>query len=249
VTFHPGVYGEDPPDVTGQHVMLVDFSYKRPVLERMAQQAASVTIIDHHQSAQADLEGLDGVSAFFDMHRSGAGLTWDIFFPGQPRPALIDHVEDRDLWRFKLPKTREIQAAVFSYPYEFEVWDRLMEANLDDLAAEGAAIERKHQKDVAELIGKATRRMTIAGHTVPVANLPYVYASDAGHLLAQGEPFAGCYYDTPTGRVFSLRSHEDGMDVSKIAAQYGGGGHKHAAGFRVGYQHELACWDEREGNP
>ena len=44
---------------------------------------------------------------------------------------------------------------------------------------------------------------------------------------------------TTDGRVFSLRSTEEGLDVSEIAKQYGGGGHKHASGFRVPYGHEL----------
>jgi nanoRNase/pAp phosphatase (c-di-AMP/oligoRNAs hydrolase) len=30
------------------------------------------------------------------------------------------------------------------------------------------------------------------------------------------------------------------MDVSAIALQYGGGGHEHAAGFKVDRDHELA---------
>jgi nanoRNase/pAp phosphatase (c-di-AMP/oligoRNAs hydrolase) len=58
--------------------------------------------------------------------------------------------------------------------------------------------------------------------------------------MSKGEPFAACYWDTPESRVFGLRSGEDGADVSEIAKQYGGGGHKHAAGFKVPREHELA---------
>lgn len=64
--------------------------------------------------------------------------------------------------------------------------------------------------------------------------------SDAGHELAKGQPFAACYWDTPQGRVFSLRSSADGVDVAEIAKQYGGGGHRNAAGFRVTYVQALA---------
>jgi oligoribonuclease NrnB/cAMP/cGMP phosphodiesterase (DHH superfamily) len=74
--------------------------------------------------------------------------------------------------------------------------------------------------------------MNIGGHNVRVANLPYTLTSDAGNLMAQGEPFAACYWDTPNGRVFSLRSTDDGMDVSLIAKSYGGGGHRNASGFQ-----------------
>lgn len=254
VDFHAGVYQNPPPDVTGRDVFIVDFSYKRPTLDEMGKLARSITILDHHKTAAEDLMGLPqptdwytaggmpfpGVTALFDMGRSGAGITWDYFHPGRPRPAMVNHVEDRDLWKFALRKTREIQASVFSYPYDFKAWDFLMEADPAQLAVEGEAIERKHFKDIRELVTVVTREFTIGGHTVPVANLPYTLTSDAGHLLAKGNPFAGCYWDTPDGRVFSLRSQDDGLDVGEIAKLYGGGGHKHASGFRVPYGHELA---------
>lgn len=256
--FYPGVYQNPPPDVTDRDVVLVDFSYKRSVLDEMAGEARSLLILDHHKSAAEDLVGLpaarstweqhvgylgapgcSAVGALFDMERSGAGIAWDFFHPDTQRPALIDHIEDRDLWRFALPGTREIQAALFSHPYDFMLWDGFMMGEpeggiLEGLRLEGAAIERKHHKDVAELVGVCRREMQIGGHVVPVASLPYTLTSDAGALMCEdGAPFAACYWDTPDGRVFSLRSLPDGMDVSEIAKQYGGGGHKNAAGFRA----------------
>ncbi|WP_315388722.1 DHHA1 domain-containing protein [uncultured Stenotrophomonas sp.] len=180
------------------------------------------------------------IYALFDMNRSGAGIAWDFFHPGKARPALLDHVEDRDLWRFALHGTREIQAALFSYPYRFEVWDQLMLAPVFELYQQGLCIERKHHKDVAELVQVAKRQMVIGHYSVPVASLPYTLASDAGHLMAKGQPFAACYYDKDGGRVFSLRSTDQGVDVSEVAKLYGGGGHARAAGFTVPRTHELA---------
>lgn len=245
VDFYPGVYQKDPPDVTGREVYLVDFSYKRPVVEQMLEQAKFITILDHHKTAIDDLDDLahPHFESFCDLERSGATLAWDYLFPGQDRPLLLGHIEDRDLWKFKLPHTREIQADLFSREYNFEQWDKLMLGGHQELlkmTVAGAAIERKHHKDVAELVKVCKRRMTIGGYDVPVAGLPYTLVSDAGHLMAQGEPFAACYWDTDSGRTFGLRSSEDGIDVSAIAIQYGGGGHKHAAGFKVDRNHELA---------
>lgn len=258
-----GVYQQPPPDVTGRDVYLVDFSYKRDVVRRMLESAATVTLIDHHKTALEDLQPLkeemvvtnggcishtavaggDNFGWYCDLERSGATLAWDFLFHNEPRPLLLGHIEDRDLWRFKLPGTREIQASVFSHEYTFEMWDKLMSANQAELlqmTAAGAAIERKHHKDVAELVKVCRRRMVIGGHAVWVASLPYTLTSDAGHLMAKGEPFAACYWDTADGRVFSLRSQDDGLDVSEIAKQYGGGGHAKAAGFKVPRDHELA---------
>ena len=192
----------------------------------------------HYEETATVLDGV--VCAFFDMDRSGAGIAWDFFHPGKARPALADHVEDRDLWRFALHGTREIQSALFSYPYRFEVWDELMQAPVFELYQQGLCIERKHHKDVAELVAVAKRQMVIGHYEVPVASLPYTLASDAGHLMAQGQPFAACYYDKAGGRVFSLRSADDGVDVSEVAKLYGGGGHARAAGFTVPRDHELA---------
>lgn len=244
----PGVYQSPPPDVTGRDVYLVDFSYKLPVVEQMLQTARSVTLIDHHKTAIDDLAplkveqvgyGQETFGWYCDLERSGARLAWDFLNQELP-PRLIQHIEDRDLWRFKMPGTREIQACLFSYPYDFAVWDALMAKDPNEMIAEGAAIERKHHKDIAELVALCQRKMTIGGVSVPVASLPYTLVSDAAHLMAKGEPFAACYWDTPDARIFGLRSTDGGADVSEIAKQYGGGGHAHAAGFKVPRDHELA---------
>lgn len=234
IDFHAGKYQDPPPDVTGKDVVMVDFSYKRPVLLEMAEKANGILIIDHHKTSAEDLVDLPAnVTAKFDMGHSGAMLTWDHFFPGQEPPPLLLHIEDRDLWRFALPNTRQIQANVFSFPYDFHVWDTLMATDPAALAAEGEAIERKHFKDIRELLGVTTRDMVIGGHRVPVANLPYTMSSDAGHELAKGRPFAACWWMTQEDVVFSLRSSDDGLDVSEIAKKYGGGGHRNASGFKV----------------
>jgi oligoribonuclease NrnB/cAMP/cGMP phosphodiesterase (DHH superfamily) len=236
VDFYPGVYQTPPPDVAGCDVVLVDFSYKRPVMEKIIAEAKSVLVLDHHKTAEDDLRDLAGAVVVFDMERAGCRIAWDYYFPNESPPPVLLHVEERDLWRFSLPKTREIQANIFSYPYDFEIWDRLMASDPAVLAVEGEAIERKHFKDIAELLGVVQRRMVIGGHNVPVANLPYTLVSDAAHRMAISEPFAACYWDTPKGRIFGLRSTDAGLDVSEIAKIYGGGGHRNAAGFTISYQ-------------
>lgn len=267
--YFAGFYGAEPPDVTGRDVVLVDFSYKRPVLVEMARNARSVLVLDHHKTAAEDLAdfpppicGNDWDAhlgdmrgeaghpvdpnlprVVFDMERSGAAIAWDFFHlaPGgidavPPRPRLVEYVQDRDLWRFYLEGSREVSAFIFSHEYSFPTWDLIasdLESDLCGAINQGAAIERKHHKDIAELAAKGARMRVIAGLDVPVLNVPYTLSSDAGHLLGKGEPFAACYWDNATHRVFSLRSAEDGEDVSAVAAKFGGGGHKHAAGFQI----------------
>ena len=248
VAFYKGIHQQSPPDVTELDVILVDFSYKKDVLLDMLKVAASITILDHHVSAEKDLSELleaGKINGLFDMNKSGAMLAWEWFNPGLLAPVLINHVQDRDLWQFKLDGTKAINAALSSYAYDFEVWDRLMDSDeeaLEALKRDGDAIERRLQKDVAQLIAAGVRRMIIGGYDVPVLNASSAYVSDAGHIMSIGEPFAACYWDHPDGRSFSLRSSEAGIDVAEVAKRYGGGGHEKAAGFtvQIGWEGEAA---------
>lgn len=140
IEFHPGKYGEVPPDVEGKDVVMVDFSYKRPELLTMAEKANTILIIDHHKTAAENLVDLPhNVICKFDMEHSGAVLAWNYFFPEESPPPLLLHIEDRDLWRFSLENTRQIQANVFSYPYDFQVWDELMSREVQSLVTEGGS--------------------------------------------------------------------------------------------------------------
>lgn len=231
-------YGEQPPleDVKGKDVYLVDFCYYGEAMLKLIETANSVTILDHHKTAQQEVQTLldsGKVQGVFDMTRSGAMITWNYCFPNQTPPKLIEYVQDRDLWTWNLDNSQEVSMAVFSYKYTIANWDELMSMDISVLVNEGRAILRKHQKDIEELSKVVKTFMQIGRWYVPVANVPYTMGSDMANLLAMGEPFAGYYYDTPKGRVFGLRSQPDGEDVSLIAKQYGGGGHKHASGFTV----------------
>lgn len=238
IEFHAGFYGDPIPDVKDKDVIIADFSYKRPVMINIIELAKSVLIIDHHTSAQDDLKDLDkysNVKMIFDMKHSGCMLTWNYFFPSVEPPQLLKHIEDRDLWIFQYPDTKYVSTALFSYEYDFAIWTELMNTSIGHLINEGIILDRKHMKDIHELIKRTQREVEIEGFKVPIANLPYTMCSDAGAILAKDKPFSITYYDAIDGRVFSLRSSENGEDVSKIAVKFGGGGHKHAAGFKLSY--------------
>lgn len=234
IDFHPGIYGEAPPDVTGRNVILVDFSYKRAALLQMAEQATNLLILDHHKTAMKDLVDLPAsVDVEFDLDRSGAMIAWEYFHPGRQAPVLFDHIQDRDLWRFALLGTREITAAVYSHELTLDTFGHLVAAGERKLYNEGLPLVRKMNNDVAAIIRDASRTMRFGDWLVPAANVPWMYASDVAGELSKGHPFAVTYYDDATGRRFSLRSTEEGADVSLIAEALGGGGHQHAAGFRM----------------
>lgn len=232
-------YNDPAPDVKGKEVYLVDFSYKKQVIDKMLQEAASVTILDHHKTAIEDLSDMN-LNGVLDESRSGAVIAWEYFHPDKRIPDLLLFIQDRDLWKFKIYGTKAVTAGLMTYPYEFDLWDKMIRVRLTaDLAKEGDAIIRKQEKDIAEIMALSPRKLKIAGKIVPAVNASYMFASDLGHILDKGEAFAAIYNDVPEGRCFSLRSDENGDDVSIVAKQYGGGGHRHASGFIVSFKQAL----------
>jgi len=227
-------YGDAPPDVTGRDVIVVDFSYPRQVLLEMRANAKTLQVFDHHKTAQADLEGLD--FCVFDMDRSGAGMAWDYLrtLPDSaPRLRLIDYVEDRDLWRWKLPHSREISAYIALCERTFEAWTKLageLEDRFATVVDKGATALRVTEQYVETQRERASR-VSFAGYEVPIINTTFCVSELVG-ALAEDEPFAIGWFEREDGQVvYSLRSRGDGVDVSKIAKSCGGGGHRNAAGF------------------
>jgi uncharacterized protein len=230
-------YGHPPPEVTDLDIVIVDFSYKRPVMIEMAENAKTILVLDHHKTAQAELDGIEreclNTKVVFDMNRSGAVMAWEHFHPESKVPDFFLYLQDRDLWTKKLPRIDEFTFALRSYPYHFLIWDKLYNYPTADLIAEGEAIHRYFRKLVDEAKTHAFFR-DIAGHRVPVVNASMFLASEVAGELSEDYAFAAVYVETENTVIWSLRSRmPDGLDVSEIAKRFGGGGHKHAAGFTV----------------
>jgi len=60
-----------------------------------------------------------------------------------------------------------------------------------------------------------------------------ILTSQIGERLTTTCAFCLIWHDRHGRRYFSLRSREGSTDVAQIAVKYGGGGHRHAAGFSV----------------
>lgn len=230
-------YGQPPvteDDVRDRQVFMVDFSYPRAVLDTIAKAAGNVMVLDHHKTAQADLDGWTNGRAIFDMERSGAGIAWD-YFHRAPRPNIVAYVEDRDLWRWNLRGSREVSEYMFSVPRTFEAYDEAadyLESHLAGAIATGTVLLRVKRERVAAIC-KNVRWMRFGRENVAV---PVVNAqsdmSELGEYLAERHGgIGGYYFDRADRRQWGFRSTAPGFDVSELCKQYGGGGHAAAAGF------------------
>lgn len=234
----PVNHGQNPPNVTGKNVYMFDFAYKRPIMLDMYDKAKSIIVLDHHKTAAIELDDLPFCR--FDMSKSGATLAWDYFKDkiGGNMPWLISYTEDRDLYKFNLPKSREINAALDSYSLEFNTWNELdnyKEVICSPLVEEGQAIIRFQDRLIDNIV-KHARSVELDGYVVRAANTSCVF-SQVANKLAENSPFGVAWYKREDSKfVYSLRSDKNGIDVGKLAARLGeslksGGGHYNSAGF------------------
>ena len=236
-------------DHEGGFVVFVDIAPGNDELRELGEVAAHVLVLDHHVSAcnrfesDSSLQNVlveAGHLVRFDLSHSGAMLAWQQFHPDQEPPPLLRYVEDQDLWNWQLPQSAEVNAAIGSHPHDFGVWQSLAERSPDDLAREGAPIVRAQREEIRRACRHA-HPLQLRDQRVEAVNAAQL-RSHIGHELSKRKAFgnpAGVVYRVMGKRVdVSLYSIGD-LDVSIIAEQHGGGGHRNAAGFSL----PLSLWE------
>lgn len=234
-TFVPLQY-PDAPDVkhiAGKRAVAVDYHW--PVAQQVVFQkvARELTVLDHHASA-LPISEMDGVTV--DIEKSGARLAWEHFHPDEEPPWLIRYAEDRDLWKHELPRTHAVIAALSSYEFDFETWNRLSKTPWQAVADQGMHILRAYERMIVAFMKTAHRADFLGYGDVPVVTINQIvpFRSEVLGRLAAGDPnkFAVGWHQRADGLYkYSLRSTDDGPDVNQLAGTVGGGGHEHAAGF------------------
>jgi oligoribonuclease NrnB/cAMP/cGMP phosphodiesterase (DHH superfamily) len=90
----------------------------------------------------------------------------------------------------------------------------------------------RYEKTLVEKMATEVIMVSLAGHKVPAVHSA-ILTSQIGEYLSSKYPFCLIWHQKDGRRYFSLRSRTGGISVAEIAAQYGGGGHTHAAGFSI----------------
>lgn len=261
--YRPWNYGTPAPtdeEVEGREVVIVDFSFARAELERIVKKANGLLVLDHHKSAQAELGDLP--YAVFDMEHSGAWLAQRQFGGGRTW-YIVSYVEDRDLWRWKLPDSREISAAISTYGVteDFRRFDEVQafDCGYAAFVATGKALLRYQEETVRIAL---TRRMMgrLGGYEMPIVNATTLFSETAGALAEDSPHGVGAAWSIRgDGKLqVSLRVRAEGagtgrvrgdsdFDASVLAKGFGGGGHKKAAGFESDLPwRELFMIDEKK---
>lgn len=238
------------------HIYVVDFSYPQKVFEQWIQEGHKITILDHHATAIDSLSNYFEDNKFnrnlecvFDTNRSGAGITWDYFYPDRSIPKLVQYVQDRDLWKFEFGNTSRYIYSYMQYRIEFtdplskqfEIMDMTNEA----LESNSPIILEKGQQ-LAESYYKFCRGFAenISVYTCPdwkkttkiaiITTNKYFGSDTCSYILNQFDFKAAGYFFLESHNTWNwgMRS-KDPADVSKLCERYGGGGHPKAAGFII----------------
>jgi oligoribonuclease NrnB/cAMP/cGMP phosphodiesterase (DHH superfamily) len=235
--WNQGIYSQK------DNLIVVDFSFQRNIMIAIKEMFPNMIVLDHHKTAQKNCEGLDFCK--FDMNESGASLTWKYFnYDGAngEMPNLVKYIADRDLWKFELSDSKEINAYIQSFPMTLEdynyLYDTLENYNLERAADLGKAIER-YKQTMVEAMCKNAVPYNMNGYFIPVINSTLLF-SEVGHYMCQQSYFwlggnkpafaASFFIRNDSKKQWSLRSIGE-FDVSEIARLHGGGGHKNASGF------------------
>ena len=231
---------DDLPAIAGRAVYILDFSFGPGLLRALDDQAAKLVLLDHHKSA---LDKLDGFACrcgvvHFDMAKSGARLAWEFFHPERDVPALLQYVEDRDIWKWEFPESAPFLAALDMEPQDFGRWREIAGFDTDQLAqfmARGGAMDEKYRKLAAD-IASAAQPLVFNGVEGLMVNAPGLFHSLVGDLLsAQSGTFALMWSAGSGGVKVGLRSQRH-FDCIPLAESLGGGGHAQACGFKVGVE-------------
>lgn len=219
--------------VTNAVVIIVDFSFGRQQLQKICERAKYVELLDHHVTA---INSLDGFSADnFDMSscridRSGCGIVWEWLHGSIPMPPLLSHVEDRDIWQFKLSDTKRVMAGLFSDKLSFEAFDSHA-YNIVPLQTAGDVALRIQSTHVNSVIFQCKTEFLAGDYTVAIVNCNGMFASEVGDALSSLYHFVITYYHGNNGGCkFSMRS-KGNINVANLCKRFGGGGHKNAAGY------------------
>lgn len=232
----PVMHQEPPPEgLQDKEIYLVDFCYKEEVIQRLIKDNKKVTALDHHAMCEEAVHLT--TNGIFDNNHSGAIIAWQYFHPKKSAPMLLKYVEDNDLWRHKLPQSKAMTAYLRTIPHNFKTWSKLAKETETAMGRKacwqkGCLLLTQELQLVERMVKENAQTVELRGHKVLAVNSPY-FRDNIGELLCKTLPPFGIIWDERKGKiVVSLRSNGT-FDVAALAAHYGGGGHKSAAGFTL----------------
>jgi len=211
---------------------------------------ATVTVLDHHISAIEKVEADPEYKSMFDhivfdVERSGCGIAWDHLSVGQRRPQFVNLIEDRDLYKFRWPYTKEFYHFLGTLDFDIDEFIKVLQHShenieneqcLAEFLSKGMAISKYYDSHIESLAKEAFAGFfKIQDEIIPFYNVPYFYGSDLCNkiIVTREVPYCG-YFSVMRGRIRGgLRSAKGHDKCHILCGSLGGGGHANASGFEA----------------
>ena len=223
----------------GDKIVIVDFSPTPCVMTELLDRAPGGIIwIDHHRTAAAYGYGSDfeGLRDFREGAPAACQLSWTYFHPNQPTPCGVDLISDLDTWRLsRAPACFHFHEGLRLHDTSpvSPVWDDVLSGDAGFMTMTlsrgetGCDYQAAYCRDLCEQSGFET---VMAGYKAFACNMSRFGARGFGERLGR-YPICISYSHDGTRFSVTLYTSSPALDVSAICKQYGGGGHKGAAGF------------------
>jgi nanoRNase/pAp phosphatase (c-di-AMP/oligoRNAs hydrolase) len=226
----------EPEGLVNKEIYFLDFAYSAVQMKELIKRNKKVTAIDHHIAREDAIKLTE--DHLYSTDNSGAVLAWRYFHTGRPVPKMLEYIEDRDLWRFKIKESDPVCAFIDTYDFDFSAWDKLAE-EIEEEKFRAEAVKRgmimlEHENRLMDrMIAEGSRIVNFEGHEVYAINAPHFFASHIGSILYKKKPPFAIIWSEDKERVnVSLRS-DGSVDVNELASKYKGGGHRGSAGFSI----------------
>jgi oligoribonuclease NrnB/cAMP/cGMP phosphodiesterase (DHH superfamily) len=222
-------------DLEEATVYILDFHFDPDVMDKLDLICKSVTLIDHHKTAEDKLKGRK--NCFIDKTHSGCYLAWKYLFKEQDVPPIIKYVEDRDLWKWEFEESKYILTALDSYPYNFDMWNKFNKKISGDektsVIDQGIHIQ-KYKESLIKKISRYSENHKIAGYNLYIINTSILQSDICNYILnSRQSDIVIAYYKYNDFYKCSMRVSREDIDASLIAKNFGGGGHPKASGFSI----------------
>lgn len=238
----------------GEPVIMVDVSLPMPEMVNLAIHSSELTWIDHHLSAIKDYEQSivdypywpndHNFTAVLQQGKAACEIAWQYLFPDESMPAAVKLLGMYDTWRQSDTFDWEKEILPFQYGMRLDYtsadnFDQdLFKTNkftlvwINEIQKQGVSV-LKYQRQQDKLAMHGAFECEFLGYKAIMCNvrgvgsLAFDSVVNPEHQLMVGFGYTGRQWS------FSLRTTHEDVDVSLIAKQFGGGGHRKAAGFAV----------------
>lgn len=228
-------------DLVNKNVLLVDICFSAEAMTSAAIVARKILVLDHHISNKETMQHLNlpNLRCTFKMDYPGVWLMWDFLKPNEyPMPAAFRYIGLRDIWQHESDPNALYFTTAFVCPKSWPEWEPYIHggAIVDDTINRGKIIY-EYQQSVLQIMMQQVEYSTWRTYRIAMVNCVYPWTSDIGHLMSlnEQERTVAVIWSKRSSEPYSvsLRSHDKvGPNVAKIAQEFGGGGHVHAAAFK-----------------